>query len=75
MKEFHGNCKAKLYSINYKLAAAIQTMGNGNTDVATLAGFLELPASWSSVSRHMQMAEEVMGPVQIKKGRKVRWMH
>jgi len=49
------------------LAAAIQTMGNGNTDVATLAGFLELPASWSSVSRHMQMAEEVMGPVQITK--------
>ena len=66
-KQFHGNCKAKLYSINYKLAAAIQMMGNGNTDVATLAGFLELPASWSSISRHMQMAEEVMGPVQIKK--------
>ena len=42
-------------------------MGCGNTDAATLAGFLNLPGSWSSIERHMKRVEEVMGPVQMQK--------
>ena len=38
-------------------------MGCDNTDVATLAGFLDIPATWMSVARHMKGAEAVMGPL------------
>ena len=63
----HGSQRAKTFAINYKLAAAMQQMGCGSTDIATLAGFLDIPVSWSSVARHMKAVEEVMGPIQIEK--------
>ena len=49
-------------SIYYKLTAAIQQMGCGYTDVATLAGFLDIPATWTSVVRYMKGVESVMEP-------------
>ena len=63
---FHGNAKAKTFAINYQLAAAMQQMGCGNTDDATLAGFLDLPATWSVITSHLQQVEKVMGPLQIR---------
>ena len=42
---FHKNAKYKKYAINYRLCAALQQMGCGNTDAATLAGFLDLPVT------------------------------
>ena len=53
--------------MNYRVAAAMQQIGYGNTDAATLAGFLDLPGSWSLIARHMKRVEEVMGPVQVQK--------
>ena len=47
------------------MAAAIQHMGCGSADVATLAGFLELPSSGSSVVQQLKTAEQVMGSIQI----------
>ena len=62
---FHASARGKCYSINYKMAAAIQQMGCGSADVATLAGFLELPSSGSSVVQQLKTAEQVMGSIQI----------
>ena len=62
---FHGLARAKTFSVNYQLAAAIQAMDCGSTDVATLVAFLDLPASWSTVTSHMKQCEKVMGPIQI----------
>ena len=62
---FHASARGKYYSINYKMAAAIQQMGCGSADVATLAGFLELPSSGSSVVQQLKTAEQVMGSIQI----------
>ena len=62
---FHGLARAKTFLVNYQLAAEIQAMGCGSTDVATLVAFLNLPASWSTVTSHMKQCEKVMGPIQI----------
>ena len=64
-KDFHGSAKGKTFGLNYQLGAAIQQMGCGSTDVATLVAFLDLPTSWSTISSHMKQCESVMGPVQI----------
>ena len=60
-RKMHGNQRAETFSINYKLVAAMQQMGCGSTDIATLAGFLGIPSSWTSVARHMQPDDVEIG--------------
>ena len=38
-------------------------MGGGNTDTATHTGCLDLPLSFSVVTRVLQEVEKVMGPI------------
>lgn len=63
--DFFGNARVKPYAVNYHVAAIMQVMGCGNSDVATLTGFLDLPTSWSVVSKHMRDAEKVVWPIKI----------
>ena len=63
-KTFHGNAKGKQYAANYQMAAAMQQMGVGVTDVQTLCGFMDLPTS-ASCQHHIRQAEAVAGPIQI----------
>ena len=65
-KDFHPLARGKQFSLNYKLCAAIQQMGCGTSDVATLAGFLELPSTGSSIAKQLKNVEGVMGKVQIE---------
>ena len=57
--------KGKIYTINYQLVVAMQMTGCGYTDIATLAGFLDLLTMWSAIAYHMLRVEKIMRPVQI----------
>ena len=46
------------------MAAAMQQMGAGVTDVQTLCGFMDLPTS-ASCHHHIRQAEAVGGPIQL----------
>ena len=61
----HGNSKVKLFALNYKLAAAIQSMGCGSSDATKLVGFLDFPCG-DKIERHLRLVEEVLGPIQEK---------
>ena len=63
-KTFHGNARGKHYAANYKMAAAMQQMGVGETDIETLCGFMDLPSS-ASCHNHIRQAEAMAGPIQI----------
>ena len=66
-KTFHKNSKGKQFSVNYKVAVALQQMGCGTTDVATLAGFVDLPSSGSAIEKQIKQVERVIGEIQIVK--------
>lgn len=58
--KFHKNMRAKSFSLNYQLPVAMQQMGCGNTDVATLSEFLGILTLGSPLSRHMwDVADEI----------------
>ena len=61
----HENSKVKLFALNYKLAAAIQSMGCGSSDATKLVGFLDFPCG-DKIERHLRLVEEVLGPIQEK---------
>ena len=42
-------------------------MGCGNTDAATLAGFLDLPVTGDVMNNSQRSVEGIMGPIQIEK--------
>ena len=65
--KFHGNTKIKKFAINYKIAAAMEQMGCGTTQIAMLSAFLDLPPSWATVNWHLREIESVLGPVQEAK--------
>lgn len=64
--KIHGSQREKSFAMNYKLAAVMQQMGCGNTDIAPLAGFMDILVSWMLVSRHGKGLEAV--------NRRVIWM-
>ena len=63
--KIHGNSQSAKFSLNYKLVAAMQQMGNGYTDIGTLVSFLDLPTCAETVAYNLRMVERVLGPVQL----------
>ena len=59
----HKNSKAKLFAINYQLAAAMQQMGCGPSDARVLVGFLEV-AHGESIMKMLKNIEGVIGPIE-----------
>ena len=61
----YGNSKVKLFALNYKLAAAIQSIGYGSSNATNLVGFLDILCG-DKIERHLRLVKEVLGPIQEK---------
>lgn len=62
---FYKNARCKLFSVNYQVAEVMQQMGCGSIDIATLAGFLDLPISGFSIAQHMNQVEREIGGLKL----------
>ena len=61
LRNFDGYERAERFSINYKLTAVIQQMLYENTDMTSLAGFLDFHVSCISVASHINGVDAVIG--------------
>ena len=61
LRNFDGNERAERFSINYKITPVIEQMLYKNTDMPTLAGFLDFHVSCISVARHINGVDVVIG--------------